>query len=266
MEAVIRRGTPLPPERLRSIIEAVRRDGFVHLPGALEVEEVEELRARVDRVFEEQAGTDYIHEGWAGVRLFEVDQLFRDMSVREPIIGIAEAVCGSTCRLVADSLMRNPNGVAVTNWHVDDTVYFPLPEGSPPHDPRLLPVVHLIVAIPLTDIPSVEYGPTQIVPGSHCSGREPDSDDANPLFEGRGAVSMISRRGDIYLHNNQVWHRGAPNESGRMRYLYQLIYGPAWVAQRFYTDINYAIPRHVLEGADEHLLRVLGKPIPGVGS
>jgi ectoine hydroxylase-related dioxygenase (phytanoyl-CoA dioxygenase family) len=265
MNTVIRRGTPLSPDRLQSVVETVRRDGYIHLPGVIEVCEIDELRARVDRMFEEDGDTGYIVEGWAAVRLFEVDQLFRDMAVREPIISIAEALCGSTCRLVADSLLRNRNGVAVTNWHVDDTVYFPLPEGVTRHDSRWLPFIHLNVAIPLTDIPSVEYGPTQLVPGSHCSGREPN-DATNPTFEGRGPVSMLSRRGDIYLHNNQVWHRGAPNESNRTRYFYQLIYGPAWVAQRFYVDINYAIPSHVLEGADEHLLRVLGKPIPGIGS
>ncbi|MCA1606463.1 MAG: hypothetical protein LC775_13570 [Acidobacteria bacterium] len=66
------------------------------------------MRTIADGIFDERAGTDYIHEGWAAVRLFEVDQLFRNLTVREPIIGIAEALCGTTCRLVADSLMRNP--------------------------------------------------------------------------------------------------------------------------------------------------------------
>ncbi len=265
MDAVVHRGSPLAPGHLQSVVDKVRREGYVHLPGVFDVAEVDELREHVDRIFDEQADSGRILEGWAAVRLFEVDQLFRDIIVREPIIGIAEALCGRTCRLIADSLLRNPPGVAVSNWHVDDTVYFPLPEGAPRHDPRLLPVVHLNVAIPLTDIPSVEYGPTQLVPGSHRSGSDPNDAD-QPTFEGHGAVSMISKRGDIYMHSNQVWHRGAPNESDRTRYFFQLIYGPAWVAQRFYTDINYAIPDHVLDGADEQLLRVLGKPILGVGS
>ena len=129
------------------------------------------------------------------------------------------------------------------------------------HDPRLrMPVFLLTVQIPLTDIPSDEFGPTQFVPKGHYSGRQPE-DVKNPLFEGREPVSIHCKAGDIYLHNGQCWHRGAPNTSIRTRYLLQQAYGMRWVAQRFFPFLNYRMPQHVLDHAsgDENMLRVLGK-------
>ena len=44
-----------------------------------------------------------------------------------------------------------------------------------------------------------------------------------------------------------------------MRYLFHQVYGQRFVAQRFWPYLNYHMPDYVLEGADERLLRVLGK-------
>ena len=102
-----------------------------------------------------------------------------------------------------------------------------------------MPVLWFTVQVPLTDIETVEQGPTQYVPGSHYSGRtvdrvrpsgHPRSDtvtfdaDEEPEFEGRGPVSMLCKAGDIYLQDPMTWHRGGPNTSDRTRYLLQLIY------------------------------------------
>ena len=116
----------------------------------------------------------------------------------------------------------------------------------------------MTVQILLTDVDTMEDGPTQFIAGSHYAGRGPN-DPKNPTFEGRGPVSIFGKAGDIYLHNGQCWHRGAPNTGTRTRYLLQNAYCQRWVAQRFYPFMNYRMPDDVLEGADERLLRVLGK-------
>ena len=105
---------------------------------------------------------------------------------------------------------------------------------------------------------SLEYGPTQVVPGSHYSGRRPDRQE-KPEFEGRGPHSILARAGDVYIFHNQVWHRGALNQSDRVRYIATVAYSKRFVAQRFYPFLNYRMPDHVMEGADERLLRHLGK-------
>ena len=61
-----------------------------------------------------------------------------------------------------------------------------------------------------------------------------------------------------YLHNGQCWHRGAPNTSNRTRYLLQLAYGMRFISQRFYPFVNYHLPQHVFDRADDRCKRVLG--------
>jgi ectoine hydroxylase-related dioxygenase (phytanoyl-CoA dioxygenase family) len=95
-----------------------------------------------------------------------------------------------------------------------------------------MPVIWLSVQIPLTDIECVENGPTQFVPGSQYSGRQPENRD-DLQFAGRGAISVLCRAGDIYLQNHQCWHRGAPNVSDRTRYVLQLQFGQRWAVRRF---------------------------------
>ena len=203
--------------------------------------------------------TDNLYRDWIAVRLFELDEMFRDVLVREPIISLAEAICGPDCHLIADGILRTRAGEAVSQWHVDDILIFPLPAGIPRHDPRVtVPVYQLTVHFALSDIPSLEYGPTQYIPGSHYSGRRPN-DQTNPSFEGKGPESIICAAGEIYLHAGQGWHRGAPNTSDRTRYLYQLSYAPRWVSQRFFPFLNYRMPDHVLEGAGDRLLARAGQ-------
>jgi ectoine hydroxylase-related dioxygenase (phytanoyl-CoA dioxygenase family) len=113
------------------------------------------------------------------------------------------------------------------------------------------------VQIALTDIPSPEHGPTQVVPTSHRSGSRPPAQD--PVFDGHGPLSILARAGDAYLQDSQVWHRGAPNLSERTRYLYQICFGRRMIAQRLYPYLNYRAPDQVMDGAGERLLRVLGK-------
>lgn len=254
-------GEPLAPAQRDELLDRFYRDGFAYLPGVLRADECAVLRERVDRAFDAHpvGQSDLRYGEIVLVRLFELDPLFRDLLVREPIIGLCDAVLGPQCHLFAQNLVRNAPGQAIDRFHVDDEVEIPLPEQIPRHDPRLrLPVFRMTVQILLSDVEAEEYGPTQFVPGSHYSGRNP-SDPLTPSFEGRGPVSVLGRAGDLYLHNGQCWHRGAPNNSTRVRYLLQHAMGRRWVAQRFYPFLNYHMPEHVLEGADERLLRVLGK-------
>jgi ectoine hydroxylase-related dioxygenase (phytanoyl-CoA dioxygenase family) len=183
--------------------------------------------------------------------------------VREPIISLVEALCGKSCHLMANNAVVNAPGQAISTWHVDRdsdcTVEFPCPPGMARHDPRyVLPVLRLTVQIYLTDVLTVEDGPSQYIPGSHYSGRDPDTQE-NLTFEGRGCESVLGRAGDIYLHNGQCWHRGAPNLGKNTRYLLQMSYCQRWVAQRFYPFIDYKMPEHVWEGASDRLQRVLGR-------
>ena len=56
------------------------------------------------------------------------------------------------------------------------------------------------VQMALNDIATLEEGPTQYVPGSHYSGRHPNSQE-DPEFEGNEPVSIFCKAGDIYLQD-----------------------------------------------------------------
>ncbi len=274
----IKPGEQFSEARTREIVEQLHRDGFVHIPGVLTADEVSVLRDKTDELFAdpvlaervnlELADRRYIelreHEE-SGEKLplllrntIELDPIFRDMLLREPIFGLAEAVVGEDCKFCGQNVIRNLPGVTINRWHVDGPVHFPLPENVPRHDPRIrMPVLWLTVQIALSDTPSIEYGPTQYVPGSHCAGRVPNDPD-HPEFEGRGPTSVFCKAGDIYLHDPQCWHRGAPNRSDRTRYLMQTEYAAPWAWWRFNLSNRVPVPDKALETASERLLRVLG--------
>jgi hypothetical protein len=247
--------------RIATILEEFNREGWVHLPCVLTPDEVAELLAGIERVRCDPTAKSMHHtdSNWSFVRLFERERIFRDMIVREPMISLGEALLGPNCHLIADGAVYNPPGIAITSWHVDDGLYFPLPDNIPRHDPSVT-IPNLIVnfQMMLTDVPSVEYGPTQVIPRSHYAGHVPNSQE-NPTFDGQGPVSIPCEAGDLYLQHSQLWHRGAPNTSDRRRCLYQFSYGDRRIAQRFYPFLNYRVPDHVLEDADERMLRLLGK-------
>lgn len=252
---------PLDAKRTRLLVEEFHRDGVVRVGRLLDDSEVAAFKDRIDRVFADPRGeaTDTLYSDFIATRLFEHDHAFRDLLAREPMISLMEAILGADCHVVANNVVRNKSGQGIDTFHADDFVWFPLPEGIPRHDPRLvLPVFMINAHIALTDIGSDEDGPLQWVPGSHYSGRNPNDAQA-PTFEGRGVRSMHCRAGDLYLQHPQVWHRGALNHSHRTRYVLGCAYGRRFVAQRFYPFLNYRMPDHVLAGADERTLRLLGK-------
>jgi len=237
------------------------RDGFALIPGVL-AEEAPRLRRKIDGFFADGSlqASHHRYDDIVIARLFELDSEFQDLLTREPFISIAEHLVGEQCHLIAQNVVRNPPGRAISTFHVDEEVQLPLGEGHAHHDERRpLPVFVFTIQILLSDVPSLEYGPTQFVPGSHYSGRNPN-DHEHPTWQGRGPSSIYGKAGDIYLHNGQCWHRGAPNTSDQTRYLLQLAYGRRWMAQRFYPFTGYSLPAQVISHAkgDERMLRVLG--------
>ncbi len=262
MSSAIKQGEPFSAEETQKIVEQFNRDGYYFIGPILDAEEVEALRSAMERkyvdpkILADEEG-DHIR-GTSLTRMFEYDRAFRDLIVREPFVSLAEAILGEDCHMMSQNALRTQPGQG-GGWHVDDLLHFPLPEGVPRHDPRItMPCFVMQIFTPLTDVDAVEYGPTEVVPGSHCAGRKPDRQE-EPSFEGKGPVSILAKAGDAYMFHNQTWHRGAPNRSDRTRYMGGVTYSRRFISQRFYPFIDYRMPAHVLEGADERLQRLLGR-------
>ena len=186
--------------------------------------------------------------------------MFRDMLLREPIFSLAEAILSFNyykgMKFVGQAVIRNKPGLSIDNWHVDGEVHFPLPKDINRHDPRIHLRVWLItVQVPLSDIDSIEHGPTQYIPGSHYAGRHPH-DQENLEFDGKGPVSVLCKAGDIYIQDSQTWHRGAPNTSNRTRYLFQSEYSAIWPRR---SGRALPIAESALHGASDQFLDLVGR-------
>lgn len=213
------------------------RVGCVVVPGVLTQEQVTRLRAATDGYAADPnlapKHSSHVHETFVLRRCHELDPIYGDMVKHPRIMSVVEAVLGAGAAFNALNVIRSEPGTAISRWHVDDLVEFPLPPDVPRFDARMrMPVFWMTVQVALSDIDTLENGPTQFVPFSHYSGRNPPTQD-NPVFEGHGPTPVLCKAGDIYLTNHQCWHRGAPNLSNRVRYVMQLQYATRWADRRF---------------------------------
>lgn len=276
-------GEPFSAHKTQEIAEQFFRDGFVLIPGVLTPAEVAALRDKADELLDDpelQARSDpslgdrrYV-QTWASEasgeqipfilrNTIELDQVFRDILVREPILSLAEAVVGKDSKFCGQNVIRNVPGLAIDTWHCDHSeAYFPLPDEIERHSAAVrMPVMWFTVQMPLSDVDSMEDGPTQYIPCSHYSGRTPD-DQENPVFDGNGPVSIFCKAGDIYLHDPMCWHRGAPHTSERTRYLFQSQYAAHWAYTRFNLYNRVPVAYDALRTASDKLLNLLGRPRP----
>ena len=275
-------GEPFSEDKTSQLVEQFYRDGYVHIPGVLTPGEIRALRDKTDELLADPILAQRTNPELADKRYLELkkhaesgeevpfilrnsielDPIFRDMLVREPIFSLAEAMVGKDCKFCGQNVLRNLPGLAIERWHVDGHVHNPLPEQVPRHDARIrMQVLWFTVQMALSDIELIEHGPTQYVPGSHYSGRNPN-DQEHPAFEGRGPVSIFCKAGDIYLQDPQCWHRGAPNLSDRTRYILQSQYAVRWAFWRFSLCNRVPVAEEALHSASDQLLNLLGRSRP----
>jgi len=238
--------------------------GYVRLPSLVSRDEAHRLRDLIERRYQDvaaRAATDLddIRGGVSLMRMFECDRAFRDLLAREPAISLVETILGPDCHVISQNALRTPRGKGIVNWHIDDALFFPYFADIPERFRAALPLpcFSLNVMIALSDVESIELGPTQVVAASHRTGRVPEFRPMLP--SGVTATSLLAEAGDGYLINSQTWHRGAQNESGRTRYLLTTAYGRRFISQRFFPFLNYRMPDHVLDGADSRVMRLLGR-------
>ena len=244
---------PLSAAETKDILDRFYRDGCVVVPGVFSAGECAALRELTDEIAKNNPSfiiRNPEEQSIAFVRLF----------IREPILSLVQAILGPEARFCGQNVIRNQPGQSISHWHVDDKLEYPLPPDVPRWDGRArLPLTWLSVQVPLSDILAPEDGPTEIVPGSHYSGRL--SPKENPVFEGRGAEPVLCHAGDIYLFNHQLWHRGSPNTGTRTRYLMQLQYARGdSLAWRCQGAARTPALEKVLAGADPKLVDLMVGP------
>lgn len=254
MAATYLAGQVASAEQIGEWVEQFHRDGFLFLPNVLPPEWCEELRADLDHAMPERGkigGGIELCE-----RMFEVSRANLRLFDLEPIVSFAEALIDTPCHVVHNNSFKSLIDGGITTWHQDDPPHYLVTEGDPPTNVRL-PVLLFTANYVLTDVLEPEYGPMQLIPGSHLLGRR-----CPPRMEGSGLedriVSTCGPAGSVTMFNCQVWHRGAPNTSDRIRYMAQCTYGRRIVGHKYFPFMNYEMPEHVYADASPRLKRLLG--------
>ena len=117
-------------------------------------------------------------------------------------------------------------------------------DGEPPTNVKL-PVLLFTCNYYLTDVTTLEEGPTQFVPGSHLFGAPPPDAIEGSRWEDK-VVNAYGGAGTAIMFSCQTWHRGAPNQSDRTRYVTQVSYAAP-------DDRASLLPVHELRAARTRL-------------
>lgn len=233
--------------------EALDTDGFVFIPGVLTDDEVQATRAAIDRL--RPFGFDRTRDGLDHYKcVFNRDALWMSYLDRPGIIELAEATMGDQCHIIGMSAWRSHPGYGGAGLHVDET-FVEFPEHVYDDPAFRLPIWLATAHFYLDDIDE-ELCPTWVIPGSHRAGRPPRADETT--WNGREAIPVLCRAGDVLFFRSEIWHRGSANRSDRIRYLLQVHYSHRKIAQKF-SPWPWHLNPEVLATATERQLRLLGK-------
>lgn len=244
--------------QIQEWVEQFHRDGCLFLKNVLPPALVTELRQDLDRMLAEDdrnapPGTapNVFHP-----RAFEKSAANLSLFELEPIVSLAEALIAPNCHVIHNNSFRTHRGCALCPWHQDDPPHYLVTHGQPPTNVRL-PVLFFTANYYLTDVTEIAHGGTEVIPGSHLYGRP-----CPPDLTGTGLESKIQynlgEAGSVVLFNNQVWHRGGPNTSDRVRSITQITYARRIIGHKYFPFMNYQMPEHIYRDADPRRKRLLG--------
>jgi ectoine hydroxylase-related dioxygenase (phytanoyl-CoA dioxygenase family) len=206
-------------------------------------------------------------------RMFEHSKQNLNLFALEPLVTFAEHLIGgasgvdysindgipnaNVIHVIHNNSFTIPpetDGLAQNKWHQDDTPHVLSLDGRPLTNIHLN-VLAFTVNYYLTDVLFPENGSTQVIPGSHLFGKFCDGNISR--YEDQ-IHSCLGAMGSVVCFNNQVWHRGSRNSSSTTRYVTQVTYAKRLVGHKYAPFMNYQMPNHCYEGADQRLKQLLG--------
>lgn len=261
-------------EQLNEWIEFFHTHGFLVIDNVLTPEQCELLKNDLDETLKKIEGENY-HKSKKMImkRMFEHSKQNLNLFALEPIVTFAEHLIGGANGIgysIQDGVPNaniihvihnnsfkippNTDGLAKNAWHQDDTPHVISLDGEPLTNIRLN-VLAFTVNYYLTDVLSERNGPTQVIPGSHLFGKFCNGDISG--YEDR-VYNCLGAMGSAVCFNNQVWHRGSRNSSSITRYITQITYAKRLVGHKYEPFMNYQMPSHCYEEADQRLKQLLG--------
>lgn len=245
-------------EQTKEWVETFHRQGFLFLQNVLPPDWCAELREDLDRALRDNPnGLNSIGKSiQLSHRMFEHSKTNLRLFDLEPIVSLAESLVAKNCHVIHNNSFITPPGGGLSTWHQDDASHYIVTHGEPPTNVRLS-VLFFTANYYLTDVTEIEHGGTEVIPGSHLFGTSPPA-----AMEGTKWEKMIhynlGKAGSVIMFNNQVWHRGGPNRSDRIRYITQITYARRIIGHKYYPFMNYTMPEHVYKDSNPRLKRLLG--------
>lgn len=216
----------------------LNNEGYLALPKITSGEEVAELRAILEKLFEEKAGRNQgAYFNFAGAEeepdapnipqivspRFFAGQLEKS-GFSKNATELARQILGPQARFHIDhTLFKPPIDGAATPWHQDEAF------NNPNYDYR-----EISIWMPLQPVNELN-GCMEFIPGSHVRGilphRTPNDDPrihAVECFEGfdtAEAVACPLPAGGCTIHFGRTLHGAGPNRSKEPRFAYVLIFG-----------------------------------------
>lgn len=218
---------------MKSLTEEQRRqwteDGYLHLEGALDPDEVAFFNAELERIRLvpgwEPSDVALGHYGWVDTAastssggfmdrrdLLSYGQHFIDLMDRPGVFDLILDLMGPNLMLSMTQAIVRPSTDKFGGYtHTDGGEGLREIQVTPDSPPIAMKVMYL-----LTDVVGEDAGGFTVFPGSHNRQIPWNSDDP-PHPHAKGARQLEGRAGDCYLFPHALWHGPAPNRSGRPR-------------------------------------------------
>lgn len=216
-------------------IDQFNRDGYLRGGRVLTDEQIEVLRAELQRVIADDGKADvpqpvllrnlngYATDAaaapvWQIVNIWEASQPFRNLLIENAQIAeeMAQLTKASQLRIWHDQIQYKPPKVGgTTMWHQDAPLW-----------PIIAPMTEVTAWVALDDVDE-QNGCMRMVPGSHTWGNHmdwirnnvPTWNDMPSEFDGRQIEVRACpvRKGEVHYHHALTWHGSPDNKSERPR-------------------------------------------------
>jgi ectoine hydroxylase-related dioxygenase (phytanoyl-CoA dioxygenase family) len=232
-------------ETLERHVDAIARDGYTILDGAIEPALVDALAAdllRLEDAFRVvPAGNSF--EGAHTIRIYNLlafGKLYEAIPVHAEVLPVVERVLDPGCLVSSLSSISILAGETAQPIHADDQL-IPL---TKPHVPTVCNTMWA-----LTDFTEAN-GATRVVPGSHTADGSPDY--GAPY----DSVAAEMAKGSVLVWHGSLWHGGGANTTGERRVGIAMNYCAGWIRQQ--ENQQLGIPRETAAGFSPRLRELCG--------
>jgi len=187
--------------------ESLDSEGYLHLPGILDVTTVEAIRQRLDEILAaegDQAGKE-VHQEAGTERLADLVNKGREFDIfytHPRVLAAVAHVLQNDLKLSSLNARFALPGEGLQGLHAD------WGRLETPGDFQVCNSIWLL------DDFTTDNGSTRAVPGSHRWGSKlPDDDGADPRAPHPEEALLLGKAGDVFVFNSHTWHGGTLNRT-----------------------------------------------------